>query len=309
MENSSHGGCLVRNLRRVVAASAGVVCAALVLTPGTSPAQSPNDDVTEAGPAELVTAGNYDYNGDDLDDVVARRNPGGNLEIWAGDGSGGFSGHVTVGTGWGAMNLIETAGDLNSDGKADLIAREASTGALNFYAGTGSGFAPAVRIGRGWEVMSAIVSGHDYNGDGKTDFLAVDATTGFLWLYPGTGTGTHGVRFKIGSSFNQVRDLTAVGDLDEDGLADIVAVGTNNECMYFYAGPGDQGFKPRVLFDCGWSVMDSAASVGDFDGDGHADWIGRETATGVLYLFKGNGTGSYGASPALDSGWNTMTIA
>jgi hypothetical protein len=309
MEKTSHLGCLSQPLRRVAAASAGIVCAAIALVPGTASAQSPTGEIAEAGSVELVAAGNYDYNGDDLDDVVARRNPGGTLEIWTGNGSGGFSGHVTVGTGWGAMNLIETAGDLNNDGKADIIAREASTGALNFYAGTGSGFAPAVRIGRGWEVMSAIVSGHDYNGDGKTDFLAVDANTGFLWLYPGTGTGTHGVRVKIGSSFNQVRDLTAVGDLNEDGLADIVAVSNNDECMYFYAGPGDQGFERPVLFDCGWRVMDSAAAVGDFDGDGHADWVGREPATGLLYLFKGNGTGSYGASPVLDTGWNTMTIA
>ena len=53
--------------------------------------------------------------------------------------------------------------------------------------------------------------------------------------------------------------------------------------------------------------MDSAAAVGDFDGDGHA--VGREPATGLIYLFKGNGTGGYGASPVLDRGWNTMTIA
>ncbi|GAA2121924.1 FG-GAP repeat domain-containing protein [Glycomyces algeriensis] len=301
MEDSSRRGRPGRVLR--VAASAGVMCAA-VLTPGPATAQAPT-----AVAAELVAAGNYDYNGDGRDDIVARRDANGNLEVWPGDGAGGFGPRATIALGWDVFDLIETAGDLDADGHADLIARRADNGVLYFFAGSGAGLGSGVRIGSDWDTMSAVVAGHDYDGDGKADILATEAATGTLWLYPGTGTGTHGRRFRIGSDFDQVQELTAVGDLNEDGHADIVGVGAADECMYFYAGPGSERFAPKVRFDCGWDVMESAAAVGDFDGDGHADWVGRESATGLLYLFKGNGAGGYDSSPVIDVGWGSMTIA
>jgi hypothetical protein len=309
MEHNVWSGSLARTLQRLVAASAAIGIAAVII-PGMASAQSDQDEAIAVGPPEQGAAGNYDYNGDGLDDIVARRNPSGNLEIWPGNGSEGFGTPYVAGTGWGAMDLIETAGDLNEDGWADLIAREASTGTLYYYRGNGTGFNARLSIGIGWQVMSAIVAGHDYNGDGHDDILATEIGTGTLWLYPGTGTGTaFGKRFEVGSSFHQVKELTAVGDLNEDGHADIVGVSIFDECMYFYGGPGSQKFKPKVLFDCGWDIMESAAAVGDFSGDGHLDWVGKDPTHNHLYLFRGDGTGRYSASPVIDWGWNTMTIA
>lgn len=308
MKDSSSQGRLARALRRFLAWSTGIASIAVLIAPSTAFAQSETGGVN-AGPTEQVPSGNYDYNGDGLADIVARRDATGALEIWPGNGSGGFGTRYTVGFGWGAMNLIETAGDLNSDGQADLIAREASTGRLYFYPGNGSTFSPFQSIGRGWNVMSAIVSGHDYTGDGHVDIIAVEGGTGTLWLYPGTGTGTSfAQRLDIGSSWHLLHDLTAIGDMDEDGHADVVAV-RPNECMYFYAGPGIEKFEPGVLFDCGWDVLEQAAGVGDFTGDGHLDWVAKDPDHNHLILFHGDGTGSYTISPPIDSGWNSMTIA
>lgn len=308
MEDSSTQGRLARALRRFAAWSTGIASIAVLIAPSAGFAHHETGGA-EAGPPEQVPSGDYDYNGDGLADVVARRNATGALEIWPGDGAGSFDPKYTVGFGWGVMNLIETAGDLNEDGNADIIARETSTGRLYFYPGNGSTFSPFQSIGRGWEVMSAIVSGHDYNGDGHVDIIAVEGGTGTLWLYPGTGTGvTFAPRLNIGSSWNLLHELTAIGDMNEDGDADVVAV-RPNECMYYYDGPGSGGFVPGVLFDCGWDVLEQAASVGDFSGDGHLDWVAKDPDHNHLILFIGDGTGSYSISPVIDFGWNTMTIA
>ncbi|MDA1361143.1 VCBS repeat-containing protein [Glycomyces luteolus] len=309
MEDSAIQGRLARIKRRYLAWSIGIASIAVLIAPNATFAQSATDGT--AAP-EQVPSGNYDYDGDGLSDVVARRDATGALEIWPGNGSGSFdfNAKYTVGLGWNAMNLIETAGDLNSDGNADIIAREASTGRLYFYPGNGSTFAPFQSIGRGWNVMSAIVSGHDYTGDGHVDIIAVEGGTGTLWLYPGTGTGTaFAQRLDIGSSWNLWHDLTAVGDTTEDGYADINAVRNSEDAMYFFAGPGSEKFEPGVRFDWGWDVLEQAAAVGDFTGDGHLDWVAKDPDHNHLYLFHGDGTGRYDTSPVIDYGWNSMTIA
>ncbi len=255
----------------------------------------------------------YDFNSDSAQDVHARRNADGRMYLYAGGGTGGFDGRVISGyPGWGGMDLIETAGDLNTDGRPDVLARDASTGVLYFHAGTGRGHAnlSGVAIGRGWDAMSAIVSGHDYDLDGNVDVFAREASTGILWLYPGTGSGvTLGSRVQIGTAWNAMQHLTGVGDLDHDGAPDLLAVRKSDDCLYFYGGRGTGLFESAVKIGCGWDAMNAIAAVGDFNGDGNTDWIARLASDGRLFLYRGNGSGGYSSSRAIGTGWSGMVIA
>ncbi|MCC3764635.1 VCBS repeat-containing protein [Glycomyces sp. TRM65418] len=247
----------------------------------------------------------YDYNGDGKTDVFARRGSDGKLYFYSGNGSGGFGPIGTWGTGLKTMSVIETAGDLNGDGFADLIGRVASNGELYLYPGNGQGGHSApIRIGTGWNAMSAIVSGHDFNGDGTVDVLAREKSTGYLWLYAGRGNGAIGSRVRIGTGWNSMREITAAGDLNHDGHADVIAIRSSDNCMYFYAGRGNGTLTPAVQISCHWVGYDSVAAVGDFNGDGHADWLARRQSDGSLYLYKGNGAGDFGARTQIQTGWS-----
>jgi len=251
----------------------------------------------------------YDFNADTATDLAARNGSNDTLYTYQGTGSGGFGARIGALGDAGGMDLLETAGDFNLDGIPDLLARTTG-GVLYLYPGTAYGDFNAwgrIRIGGGWGAMSAIVSGHDYNGDGRTDMLAREASTGNLWLYPGTGTGSHGSRVLIGTGWNSMSLITAVGDLDHDGTADVLARRNSDDCMYFYAGKPAGGVKNGVKIGCGWDVMNAVAAVGDFNGDGHVDWVARH-ANGNLYLYKGNGAGSYSASTVIGTGWGGMDI-
>lgn len=98
---------------------------------------------------------------------------------------------MKVGTGWQIYNNIVSTGDLTSDGKPDLIGRDAN-GIIWLYKGTGSAtapYAPRVQVGTGWKIYNSIVGPSDLTGDGKVDFVARDGS-GTLWLYKGTGSAT-----------------------------------------------------------------------------------------------------------------------
>ncbi|MFE9676449.1 trypsin-like serine protease [Streptomyces sp. NPDC006259] len=82
--------------------------------------------------------GHGDFNGDGLADLIARKKSGGAVYLYKGRGNGTFAAGVKVAT-WSTTtyNALATVGDVNGDGKADLLARTPA-GALYLYRGTGS---------------------------------------------------------------------------------------------------------------------------------------------------------------------------
>ncbi|RRR96109.1 FG-GAP-like repeat-containing protein [Glycomyces terrestris] len=250
----------------------------------------------------------YDYYSDGNSDVLAWRKSTGVLYHYHGTGAGlSGVGHFTENL--GGANLVETAGDMNGDGRNDVLVRFAD-GALYAYPGTGQAYYETgrIKVGTGWNAMSAIVSGQDFNADGRVDVLAREQATGKLWLYPGTGAGTLGSRVQIGSGWEKLRDIVAAGDLDHDGHADLLAVRKSDNCLYRYDSTGTGALQSGVKVGCGWAGLDALASVGDFDNDGRADFIVRRTSDGKLFLYKGTGTGVFTAAVAVGSGWNAIDM-
>ncbi|MFZ3497262.1 FG-GAP repeat domain-containing protein [Streptomyces sp. 5.8] len=144
-----------------------------------------------------------DLTGDGRTDMLARDAATGSLYLYADNGAGGFAPRVKVGTGWSGYKKIIGAGDLTGDGKADLLALDAS-GELWRYNGTGIGtgtgvFKSRVLVFKDWGgSYKDVVGAGDLNGDGKADLLSRD-TAGRPWLNAGNGTGVFGNRTAIGT--------------------------------------------------------------------------------------------------------------
>jgi len=156
----------------------------------------------------IITPG--DLTGDYKPDLVSVDSAG-KAWLYPGKGNGTFSARVQIGTGtgWNSYNMVRGKGDFNGDGKADLIARNKSNGALYLYKGTGKASAPfsaRVKV-RTWSntTYNAFDAVGDITGDGKADFLA-RTPGGTLYLYKGTGKATSEIfatKISVGTDFKQ----------------------------------------------------------------------------------------------------------
>jgi hypothetical protein len=211
-----------------------------------------------------------------------------------------------IGRGWNVFDALDTVGDWNGDGALDVLARQ-PTGDLWLYPGDGrGGFLPWRRIGTGWQIFSALIGPGDVTGDGNPDVLGVERSSGRLWLYPGNGQGGFQPRVQVGSGWSVMSAVFSPGDFSGDGCPDLLAVENATSLLWLYPGNCHSGWLPRVRVGSGWKVMSALVGAGDLNGDRTADVLAREAATGILWLYPGNGQSGWLPRVQVGGGWNAL---
>ncbi|MFF8844922.1 FG-GAP repeat domain-containing protein [Streptomyces sp. NPDC015127] len=273
----------------------------LYLYPGTTSTSSPLGSRIKVGPGWAQydqLAGMNDVNNDGIADLFAR-NTGGELYFYSGTGEAGrpFKDRVKVGTGWNMFNTLLSLDDLDEDGNADLLARTYS-GDLYSYSSTATGaFLPRVKLGSGWNTVSRFANGSSLPSWGKDEIFGLD-TRGTLYYYWDLNNGRFAPRFKISDDggFPNAK-LAHFSSLDDDSYGDLFEMynGHLYNLSHSSGTPYDIGG--------GWGVYNTLVGPGDLSGDGKGDVVARD-GSGVLYLYRGYGTGSgFAAKQRIGTGW------
>ncbi|MFF7812761.1 FG-GAP-like repeat-containing protein [Streptomyces sp. NPDC007945] len=253
--------------------------------------------VTAKGAFEVVRKVQpHDYDDNGSPDLLSRDSAG---RLWRTDlfyrpiderrGIHEAGARTYLGSGWGAYDRLEAAGDLGGTPVGDLLARDGS-GVLWLYQGKGTGnFAGRVQVGGGWQVYDKITAGSDLTGDGRADALATDRS-GALWLYTGTGSATKPflTRKKIGTGWGVHNDITAVGNIAGAAAGDLVARDKDG-VLWLYLGKGDGTFAPRTRIGGGWQAFRPLIAAGDANGDGRPDLMGLPVSWEPSRLYRSTG--------------------
>ncbi|MDV5149197.1 VCBS repeat-containing protein [Streptomyces sp. SBC-4] len=244
-----------------------------------------NESTNAMFPVDITVA---DMNGDSKPDVLTSNSNGDNVSVWTNDGTGalGTASNYYVGGGrpssYSAGRLSPMglkAGDVNADGKPDVVTVNLDTSDISVLLGDGKGrLGPATRFADGVPLGRGIALG-DVSGDGKPD-VAVAHMDRTITVFLGDGSGAFGapVTYPVGGS---ALAGVAIADVNTDGKPDLV---TDN-------GPDNQ---PTVLLGDGTGTFRNAGplydtkagghgsyAVGDLNADGRPDLAAASTATGV----------------------------
>ena len=229
-----------------------------------------------------------DLNGDRRADLVIADSDG--VSVLLGNGDGTFQAPVTNGTGDQAASVA--IGDLNADGKPDVVtAGWRGGGSTSVLLGKGDGtFHDAVN----YKVPGSSVALEDLDGDGKLD-IAAGGYRGVSVLL-GSGNGTFQAEVDLPVDWEHIgpdytQGATAIADLNGDGKPDIALVSTGASV---FLGNGDGTFQAEAYYDAG-NTPQSVATA-DLDRDGKPD-LAITNDKGVSVL-RGKGRGTFEAALA-----------
>jgi len=209
-----------------------------------------------------------DFNGDGRLDVLTVYN-GINVSLLLDDGQGRYVKQKTftvgdVGVGDNANSV--SVGDVNGDGRLDVLTSSGLRDSVSLLLGDGQGgFATRKTFAVGDSPNSVSVG--DVNGDGHLDVLATNGASDNVSLLLGDGQGGFATQqtFTVGDNPISV----SVGDVNGDGRLDVLTANYKSDNVSLLLGDGQGGFATQQSFAVGTTPQ--SVRVGDVNGDGRLD--------------------------------------
>ena len=241
-------------------------------------------------PNEVYAAGNQpigvaigDVNGDGKADVVVvsgtlnsvENAPDNTVSVLLGNGDGSFQPRAFYAT--GPFPFAVAVGDLNGDGKADVVVTNLGDNTVSvFLSGSNGKLQGRVDYPAGNGPSSVVIG--DFNADGKPDLAVCDFADNTVSVLLGNGDGTFRPRVTYATDPAPIN--LAIGDFNGDGKLDLATA--NNLAFVQNAGfaagtvsvllgNGDGTFGSHVESNIGGALW--AIATGDLNGDKKDDII------------------------------------
>lgn len=261
-----------------------------------------------------VVAG--DFNGDGRVDIAASSNSlssnwsyGVQLFYQQADGSLAEGVLLSPPSACAVTGLV--AGDLNGDGRQDLLVNRASCG-LDIYRQTPAGQLQFDSNIPSLASIGTVVRLADMNGDGRLDIVTFGANNAVVqvWLNQG-GAWQLNDSVPVAVAIGGNLDL-AIGDLNGDGRPDIAVTAQSlanfsSAALLYQGADGHLGastlIKPTDQHETAMNV-----AIGDLNGDGRADLVLSFRVNG-LALFAQDSSGRLGPMQRLGEGGSPLLLA
>jgi hypothetical protein len=245
-----------------------------------------------------------DFNGDGRADLAHVTTNSGQVITWLSNGDGSFNVASYISGGDRDLHGLATnswlAGDVNGDGKTDLIHVTTNGGQVINWLSVGDGSYNVVsEFSTSDTDMTGTWMVGDFNGDGKADLVHITHADApglvATWLSRGDGVGVDVAGFNSGADQLLYGDSTVgwqVGDVNGDGKTDLIHVTTNTGQVIDWLSVGDGSYDIQGYTSSGDEMLRGESTiaflVGDVDGDGKADILHITTNSGQVMTWISN---------------------
>lgn len=206
-------------------------------------------------------------------------------------------------------------GDLDGDGKADLIVTNASN-TISIYRNTSTIgtilFAPKINFTTVGSNYSVAIG--DLDGDGKLDFATVNDGPNSISVFRNASTiGNITLDARVDFAAGMGPHSIVMGDLDGDGKPDLATANSNSNSVSVYrniSSIGTISFDPKLDYTVG--SLPKSIAIGDLNEDGLSDLFTANYNANTVSILKNissSGTISFAAKVDEITGAGPWSIA
>ena len=198
------------------------------------------------------------------------------------NGAGAFGPRVALPSGItpGAIAI----GDVNKDGKQDLVvANQGATTVTELFGDGNGGFSGRVDLNVG--VFPSDIALADLNGDGRLDIVVASADSRTLVVRPSNPLG--GFQLPVTTQIANGPSALALADVNADGRPDFVVACGGSDSVATVIGTAGGGFGLTSYTRVG--SRPSAVALGDVNGDGVTDLAVANAGSNNVQVFTGAG--------------------
>lgn len=227
------------------------------------------DKITVAGGfyPQYVITGDFNFDGK-ADAAITRNGYFGRVTILFGNGTGNFSSQTDFETTLPNPESI-TAGDLNADGKPDLVVGSINGSGFSVLLSDGvGGFGAPTRYNSGNNAgQGSVATIGDFSGDGKADVVLSNYLRDTLALFAGNGAGVFADPTFV--NVGQWPGSLVSADFNGDGFLDVATAYTTSGAISVLQNNGAGGFLAPKNYLAG--APHEFLALADFNGDGLLD--------------------------------------